>query len=87
MKQHNKDLIVRLFFVLLIVSAYPILKMLLFIALVQMLSLYTHNLPVDSLIVISKNLLSYLLDALEYLTGISSTPPFPFSSWRNRYDP
>lgn len=87
MKRHKDNPIVRLFFLLLILSLHSLGNVLFFIAIIQLIAIYTQKTPVDSLVQISQYALSHLFDILEYLTGISSIPPFPFSPWRNRYDP
>lgn len=87
MKRHKSDVFIRLFFILTLIWIRSYQSIIIFIALFQLFAIFFEKKPIDSLVIISQYLLSYIFDILEYITGISSTPPAPFSPWRNRYDP
>lgn len=87
MKHHSTQFFIRLFFILFLFVLKSAKALIILIAFFQVLSISVDKRPIDSLVTISQHLLSYFFDILEYITGISSIPPFPFSPWRNRYDP
>jgi hypothetical protein len=87
MKQYKSEALLRLFFILMLLWLHAVKSLIIIIAILQLLTISIEKKPIDSLIIISQLLLSYVFDIMEYLTGISPKAPFPFSPWRNRYDP
>lgn len=86
-KQHKADVFIRLFFILVLAVFNQSKPILVLIFLLQLLAIVFDTMPIFSLVTISQYILGYFFDILEYLTGITPIPPFPFSPWRNRYDP
>lgn len=87
MKKHQSEVFIRILFMILLLKLEYLRPALIFIALIQLLSIFFDKKPILSLVIISQYALSYLIDIFEYLSGIHSSPPFPFSPWKNRYDP
>ena len=74
------------FFTLFVAVTSPMLIVFVFIALIQTAALHIEGKKIKSLASVNAKLLSFYSHVLEYITHINPTPPFPFSSWKNRYD-
>ena len=82
MKLLKTDLFTRVFFTLLLFTLSPMLTVFLLISAIQSVAKHTQGNLVESLTVISKTLLKYLTDIIEYVTYARNTPQYPLTPWR-----
>ncbi|MCP8352062.1 DUF4389 domain-containing protein [Candidatus Synchoanobacter obligatus] len=86
MPKNTSSILIRVFFSLLLIFLAPMLGVIILIAIIQTTLTHLSHQPNMHLLDISKYIISYICQIVEYLTMVSHTPPYPFSPWNNRYD-
>ena len=86
MKLQPADLFTRIFFILVLTFIPSAFTFVILIALIQLFMDIFKQPQIPSLVIISKNIIGYIVQIVNYLTAQSKVAPFPFSPWNNHHD-